>query len=251
MKFIDLSLTIAPNNSEPVAVRIDYVNHIDGALMLGESAGLTEKDFPDNIGLSIEYINLTSHTGTHIDAPAHYGPTCEGRQSKFVEDLPLEWFFSDGVVLRFDESPDLGDISLSEIQQQLQIINYRIKPLDIVLLQSGGDKSWGTPKYFTDFRGVSEEATSWLIDQGVKVIGVDTFGFDPPFGIMLERYRKTNEKKYLWPAHILGRTKEYCQIERLTNLSLIPFSYGFKVMCFPIKLKFAGAGWSRVIAQIE
>ena len=118
------------------------------------------------------------------------------------------------------------------------------------MIQTNGDQLWGKPEYFTTFRGISVEVTEWLIDQGVKVIGVDTFGFDAPFNTMLERYQISKDKKYLWPAHILGRRKEYCQIERLTNLASIPVESGFKVFCFPIKVMDCGAGWSRVVAQI-
>lgn len=250
MQLIDLSLTISSNKSEPVPVEIEYVSHAKGAELLGKSFGVTANDFPDKIGLSLEYVSLTTHTGTHIDSPAHYGPTTEGSKSKDITELPLNWFFSDAVLLRVKEDPLLGDVTLNEIIDKLNEIQYEIKPNDIVLIQTNGDKFWGKPEYFTEFRGISVEATEWLLNKGVKVIGVDTFGFDAPFHIMLNNYKNTMDKKYLWPAHILGRKKEYCQIERLTNLNLIPIEYGFKVICFPIKIANSGAGWARVVAQI-
>lgn len=250
MQIIDLSLTIEPNESEPVPIEIKYISHEEGAELLGKPIGLTRNDFPDKIGLSIEHIFLTTHTGTHIDAPLHYGPFSEGNISKNVSDLPLNWFFSDAVLLRLEDDPLLGDVMPNEIQAKLIDIGYKIKPYDIVLIQTNGDQFWRKPEYFTHFRGMSAEATEWLIDQGVKVIGVDTFGFDAPFGKMLENYKDTGNKKFLWPAHILGRKREYCQIERLTNLKSIPIEHGFKVICFPIKVARCGAGWSRAVAQV-
>jgi len=249
MQFIDLSLEIAPNQSEPVSVEIEYIDHKQGADMLGKHAGITAQDFPDGLGLSLEYIKLTTHTGTHIDAPIHYGPFSENKSAKTISELPLEWFFSDGVVIDCTKNFDVL-ISQQELETQLSIINYKIKANDIVLLKTGADKLWGTKEYFSQFRGMSREATAWLVKQGVKVIGIDTFGFDAPFSYMLEKYNDTKDQSYLWPAHMFGREKEYCQIERLAHLDKIPLSYGFKICCFPIKIHACGAGWSRVVAVI-
>jgi kynurenine formamidase len=60
-----------------------------------------------------------------------------------------------------------------------------------------------------------------------------------------------NQGAQFWEAHLLGREKEYCQIEKLTNLDQLPIPFGFKVMAFPVNLRGASAGWSRVVAMIE
>ena len=68
---------------------------------------------------------------------------------------------------------------------------------------------------------------------------------------MVNQYFMTGNNQYLWPAHFYGREKEYCHIERLSNLDKIPMDYGFKICCFPIKLKGMGAAWIRAVAIIE
>lgn len=251
MRMIDLSVTLEPSPGEPVQVAIDYVSHEEGADILGRPAGIDRHAFPDGMALSLEHVRLTSHSGTHIDAPVHYGPLCAGEPAKTIEEVPLEWFFGDGVVLDCPGGGADGPVTREELIRGLERIGYALKPRDIVLLNTGADRLWGTPEYFTDFRGVSPEATELLISQGIKVIGVDSFGFDPPFHQMLEAYRATSNPDVLWPAHMVGRHREYCQIERLTNLGQVPVKHGFKVACFPIKLSRAGAGWSRVVAMVE
>ncbi|MDB9450050.1 cyclase family protein [Dolichospermum circinale] len=250
MQFFDLSVTLEPTPSEPVPVEIDYVSHAEGADILGKPIGIDRQAFPDQMGLSLEYVRCTTHSGTHLDAPAHYGPLCAGEIAKTIEELPLEWFFRDGVLLDCSGGPANKPVSCSEIQHQLQVIAYSLKPFDIVLVRTGAERLWGKAEYFTDFRGVSREATAWLVNQGIKVIGVDSFGFDPPFHRMLEDYGYTQDSDVLWPAHLYGRKREYCQIERLTNLEKLPVCSGFTVACFPIKLRRCGAGWSRVVAII-
>jgi kynurenine formamidase len=54
-----------------------------------------------------------------------------------------------------------------------------------------------------------------------------------------------------WEAHLVGRKKEYCQIEKLCNLDQIPKPFGFKVSAFPVNIANGSAGWSRVVAIIE
>jgi kynurenine formamidase len=54
-----------------------------------------------------------------------------------------------------------------------------------------------------------------------------------------------------WESHLLGREKEYCQIERLANLDALPRPTGFTVAAFPCKLERASAAWTRVVAIFE
>jgi kynurenine formamidase len=248
MHIIDLSLTMEPTKAEPVPTEIAYVSHAEGADILGRPAGIDRSHFPDGMALSLEYVKLTSHSGTHVDAPSHYGPTCAGERARSIEELPLDWFFRDGVVLGCVGDVNDGPVTRAEIEAELARIDYRIKPFDIVLIRTGADRHWPTERYFTDFRGVTAEATAYLVEAGVKVIGIDSFGFDPPFGRMLDEYRRTGRMDALWPAHFYGRKREYCQIERLAYLDRLPRPHGFRVACFPIKIKDAGAGWSRVAA---
>ena len=57
--------------------------------------------WPDCFGLAAEVITLTTHTGTHLDAPGYYGPTEPKRRT--IDEVPLEWCFCDGVVLDFPD----------------------------------------------------------------------------------------------------------------------------------------------------
>ncbi|MBI5417709.1 cyclase family protein [Candidatus Poribacteria bacterium] len=270
--FIDLSVPI--KNSKKESITISPINHKKGALLLGlgtifiESnnnfdliknfflflAGkkkITSSDFPDEMGLAWEDFKSDTHSGTHLDAPWHFGPITEGKPSKTIDEIPLEWCYQDGVVLDMRNKEAGSYILIDDIKQQLKKINYSLKPLDIVLIMTGNDKYYNEKKYLLEQTGMSEEATLWLLDQGIKIIGIDAFGFDRPWTTMRNDYKASGDNKHLWPAHLAGRKKEYCHIEKLTNLDKIPCSHGFKIICFPIKIEKASAGWIRPVAIIE
>lgn len=249
MRVIDLSVPVEPSVGEPVPVEIDFVSHADGADILGKPAGLDRNAFPDGMAISLEHVRLTSHSGTHVDAPAHYGPVVEGKPARTIDEMPLDWFIGPGVLLDLDNGTT-DVITLPELQSTLDAIGHPLSPGEIVLINTGADKRWNTAEYFTDFRGVDRDATKFMVEAGVKVIGIDSFGFDAPFHQMLDNYQ-TQGAAALWPAHLYGREREYCQIERMTNLTAIGRSTGFTVICLPIKVAKAGAGWVRAVAVID
>jgi kynurenine formamidase len=174
-----------------------------------------------------------------------------GKPAKTIDEIPLEWCYGDGVVIDVRHRKAGEYITLDDIKKGLKKINYQLKPGNIVLIETGGDKRWRFSDYPDASPGMSGEATEWIIDQGVKVIGIDGFGFDRPFKKMAEDFKK-GVKGALWPSHHdVGRQKEYCHIEKMANLDKIPKPYGFKVACFPVKIAKAGAGWCRAVAILE
>ncbi|MED3994631.1 cyclase family protein [Peribacillus frigoritolerans] len=211
---------------------------------------LKRSSFPDNMFLSNEFLSLSVHCGTHIDAPFHFGPYCEGERAQFIHELPLEWFISDGVVLDLTHKLPNTLITEQDIKDALFLINYTLKPFDIVLIRTDFDLYWPKKDYFAKHPGMSRQATEWLISQGIKIIGIDTNGFDLPFMQMTNSYLTNKDPGNLWPSHMLGREKHYLHIERLANLRNIPVPYGFKVSCLPILIKDVGASWIRAVAII-
>lgn len=212
--------------------------------------GVTHRDFPGRHGLSLMRYEMTTHTGTHLDAPFHYGRRADGRPGRTIDEVPLDWCHGDGVLLDVRDGPAEEAVTEREVVRALDAIDHDVQPGEIVLLWTGGDGEIGRPGYFQRFRGVSGEATAYLVERGVRVIGVDSFGFDAPFLRMLEVYRRTGDPAYLWPAHVYGRDHEYCHVERLTNFGAIGPPLGFRLSCFPVKLAGADAGWTRVVAMV-
>ncbi|AEG60446.1 cyclase family protein [Desulforamulus ruminis DSM 2154] len=210
------------------------------------------KDFPHQEGLAWETIHTMTHRGTHMDAPYHFGSMCGQEKAKTIEEVPLEWCFRNGLLLDFTHKKAGEWILRQEIIEQLQKIRYEIKPLDIVLIKTGCDQYWNKPAYLTAYPGLSKDALYYLLDKGVKIIGIDSYSLDRPSFIMMEEYKeKGRNHDALWPCHFAGRDREYCHIEQLAHLDKINMPTGFKICCFPMLIEKGSAGWCRVVAIIE
>jgi len=266
VRFIDLSVPLTGVIAEPDPPKIHYVDHAQAATELAQMATrlarqangaaadstvITEKAFRDGLGLANENLNLDSHAGTHMDAPWHFGPLCENLPAKTIDLIPLDWCFGPGVLLDLRHKRPGETIQPSDLSEALLRIPYTLKPRDIVLLMTGADKHKDKNDYFSAHPGMGRDATLWLLDQGIKVIGIDGWGFDRPAGTMIKEYLHTGDRDVLLPAHMVGRDREYCHIEKMANLDLIPTPTGFWVSCFPVKIERGSAGWVRAVAFVE
>lgn len=264
-RFIDLSLELKqglgqlPLNPDPALVKlleflspkINYTDHRASVpQMLQSFPGITQADLPDGLGWSEETVTANTHAGTHFDAPYHYAPTTGGAPARTIDQIPLAWCYSAGVVLDMRHKAPGTVIGVADLQAALAKIDYTLKPFDIVLVMTGADKLWDTPAYWTNYAGAGRDATIWLADQGVKIVGTDAPGWDRPFNYAAAEFRQTGNRSVIWEGHYAGREREYCQLEKLTNLDQLP-PYGFTIACFPIKVLKAGASWVRPVAMIE
>jgi kynurenine formamidase len=205
---------------------------------------------PGGLGWANDNITLITHAGTHLDAPWHYAPTAGGRRAITIDEVPLEWCFSDGVVLDMHHKADGEAITVQDCAEELQRIDYRVKPLDIVLIMTGVDKYWGSPDYIDHGAGMTGESTKWFLQRGVKVMGIDAWGFDRPFASIRQEYEANGDASIIWEAHYAGIDEPYCHLEKLANLHLLP-PHGFKVACFPVKITGASAGWCRPVGLVN
>ncbi|HOP69780.1 MAG: cyclase family protein [Dethiobacteria bacterium] len=255
-RIIDLSVSIEndlPSDPPMMIPKIQYIDHALGResmrLFFPE---ITEKDLPQGLGWAMEMLELSTHSGTHLDAPWHYHPTMDGgdRRALTIDEVPLEWCFGSGVKLDFSHKPDGCLVTAADMKEALDKINYKLKPLDVVLVYTGASKAWGTPEYLVKGCGMGREATLWLLEQGVRVTGTDAWSWDRPLALIADEFKQTRDPSIIWEGHFAGIEKGYCHMEKLANLDQLPPT-GFTVCCFPVKIKAASAGWVRAVAILD
>lgn len=156
---------------------------------------------------------MVEHTGTHLDVPAHF---IEGGRT--VEEIPLERFWGEALVLDVSSYLSRGELRLPDLERVLG--EKDIKEGDIVLFYSGVDKLLGKPEYFTQGVFLTEEVAKFLIDKKVKGVGTDSPSIDSqPFAV-----------------HRLLLAREIIIYESLTNLRELR-SKRIIFVGFPLKLK--------------
>lgn len=211
MNIIDLTHTISP--SMPVYPDTETPIFIQGCTI--EKDGFLEKK-----------MTMYSHTGTHIDAPAHLI-----KGAKTLDNMSIDRFHGNAF-----------SVTISNLKNEYIDIHHlkpyqdKILKSDFVLLNTGWSKYWGEEKYFSNYPVLSMEAANWLSNFNLKGLGLDTISAD----IMDSQN---------FPIHKFFLEKNMIILENLKNLSALPTNH-FMFSCFPLKIKDADGSPVRAVAYI-
>jgi arylformamidase len=207
--YYDLTVTIAP---EMVGWEGDPPVELKPFAQIseGEIANVTE-------------IRMGTHTGTHMDAPRHFLDTANG-----VDTIPLDVLIGTAYVLEFRENRHITAEDLASAH-----IPPHTKRL---LLKTPNSRYWLTDPhpFHRDFVALAPSAAQWLIEKGVKLVGIDYLSIEPYDTVDYEtHYRLLNQNVVI--------------IEAL-NLSNIEIETGeYFLMALPLKLKGADGAPTRVV----
>jgi kynurenine formamidase len=261
-KLIDLTRPLVPVPEEKfppvlkplfriISPEIEYVDHHAGAEIMCKLFNCAPDQLPEGEGWAEDNISISSHLGTHVDAPWHYGSKTGTQKAKKIDEIPLEDLYCDGVVLDLSAKKGSGQgISVADLEAALSKIDYKIKPGDAVLIRTDHDKFDVLDPIRYNYPGMTRESTLWLAQQGAKIGGTDATGWDRPFHVMIADYMRTQDKKFIWDAHFACRDVEFYVVQQLVNLDKLP-PHGFKVSFFPILLVGASAAPARVVAFLD
>jgi kynurenine formamidase len=249
MKLIDLSAPIHPDPEEypePLRTEITYSDHAEGATAIETLFGVGAELLRDGEGWAVEtFTRFGTHNSTHVDAPWHYNSTIGGERAQTIDELPLDWFLAPGLVVDATDRPDGQALSAADMEER---VPRPPAERDIVLVHTGRDAYIDDADYIARGPGVTAEATRWLFERGVRMMGIDAWGWDEPLHMQAERAKQSGERGVFWAAHQCDLP--YSQIERLVNLDKLPLQ-GFEVACFPLRLVGGSAAPARVVAILR
>jgi len=254
-QIIDLSVPLKAgiaSDPEQILPQILYQNHSIGAQQMATIfLGLNPEDLPEGQGWAVEDMKISTHSGTHMDAPYHFHSVDEnGNAMPTIDEIPLDWFIGPGVKLDFRNLKDGHVVTVDEIKAELKRINHELQPGDIVLVNTSAGAKYGEDDYLNSGCGIGREGTLFLTEHGVRLVGTDAWSWDIPFSFMAKNFKETNDPSIIWEGHFAGRKVPYCQMEKMGNLDKLP-STGFQVIALPVNIYKASAGWTRPIAIID
>jgi arylformamidase len=173
-------------------------------------------------GFAEKEISLYSHTGTHVDAPAHMlvgAPTLD----------------------RFDAGYFVGRAYVVDVAGRQSVERSVVEPheaaiagCDFILLHTGWSRYWGEPGYFRGFPVLTVNATRWLAQAGLRGVGVDAISVDPVDATSFDNHLE------LFRAGLIT-------VENLTGLDAL-IGRTFLFSCLPLKLDAADGAPVRAVA---
>ncbi|MCX4966678.1 cyclase family protein [Streptomyces sp. NBC_00654] len=263
MDLIDLTRTLDPDDLERLPPEMRTLGGVlapDVTYAHPAGAGRQEfaaamacgvEDLPGGEGWGSEILNgFSSHLGTHVDAPLHYGSTCEGRPARTITDIALRELWCEAVVLDLRGRCTANTaIPVSALRDAVDEIGGAVPRNGAVLLRTGQEEFGLRDAEFFQYPGMSREGTLFLAELGAKVLGSDAAGWDLPFPVMAEAFRASGDNAVLWDGHRAGREREVFIVQQLANLAALPPT-GFRVAFFPLKLARASAAPARVVAFV-
>ncbi len=184
-----------------------------------QKANTIEKD-----GFAEVKITMYSHTGTHMDAPAHMIP-----QGTTLDSFPIEQFIGKCIIL------DFSNISEKIINvSTLKVYEEKIKEVEFLILKTGWSQYWGSEAYYKEFPALSDEAALWLTKFKLKGIGIDAISIDDMDSVTFAVHKKLMEENIL-------------VIENLTNLDEVG-EEPFTLSVLPLKTGDADGSPVRAVA---
>ena len=254
-RIVDLSVPLEADIASDPPVMLPEIDYIDHEMSAGQVMaffpGLKKEDLPGGEGWAVEQLRITTHNGTHLDAPYHYHSTMNnGERAITIDEVPLEWCFQRGVKLDFRHFDDGYVATAADVAAELERIGHDLQPLDIVVVNTAAGARYGQPDYVSTGCGMGREATLYLLERGVRVTGTDAWSWDAPFVHTAKEYERTHDASIIWEGHRAGMEIGYCHIEKLTNLETLPAT-GYEIACFPYKIKGGSAGFTRAVAIFD
>ncbi|MEE4347231.1 MAG: cyclase family protein, partial [Paracoccaceae bacterium] len=163
-RFVDISIPLEAGVASDPPIMLPQIDYLDHKQTAGQIAGffpgLTVDDLPGGDGWAVEVLHVSSHNGTHLDAPYHHHSTMDGgKRAITIDEVPLEWCMNPGVKLDFRHLPDGYLVSAAEVEAELKRIGHDLQPLDIVVVNTSAGAKYGQADYVDSGCGMGREAT--------------------------------------------------------------------------------------------
>ena len=179
-------------------------------------------------GYNLELLFLSSHTGTHLDAPYHFA-----KNGIKIHQIPISRLIGEGILIKIKKSKDQSITKQDLINFEKK--NGKIPNFSSIIFFTNWQKNLNKKFYFTNNPGLSKSAISYLVSKKINLIGIDS----PSIDLGIDK---------LFSAHKILATNNVLIVENLSNLEKIP-TLRFNFIILPLKLKDATGSPVRAVAN--
>ncbi|MGH9052945.1 MAG: cyclase family protein [Acidimicrobiia bacterium] len=212
-----------------------YPGHLKTVIFQHATHAETAPRFEGGFSFQTMGFMMNDNGPTHVDSFSHLDPD---PAAPTIDQMPLEVFYGEALCLDLSHMEPRSYIEAEDLDRAVQRSGLEVRQGDIVLLYTATyDRHHGTPDYLTEFPGLGESGSMWMVERGVKAFGVDSSTPDNP----LSR---------TYPCHMMCREHRITHYENLANLGLVA-GRRFTFIGFPLKIRGGHGGPTRAVALLE
>lgn len=186
----------------------------------------TAKDL-DIDGWNATNLHLYSHSGTHMDAPLHFGVN-----SSTIDQIESKRFISEAWIVDLTHLGNKASINVEDMSP----IADKIKKGQSLILKTGWSKKVNTPAYRNELPRISRKLAEWIGEKQINILAVE-----PP------SVADVNNLEEVTQIHTILMRNNIVIVEGLTNLDMLSKEKVI-LMAFPIKVKNGDGAPARVLA---
>lgn len=195
----------------------------------------TRERFDGGFSFQTTGLMVNDNGPTHVDSFSHLDPDPDAES---IERMPLELFYGPALCIDVSDVAPQTDIDAEHLEAAVERGGSALQRGDILLLHTGTyAKHYGTSAYLTDFPGLGESGSEWIVRRGVKTFGVDSPTPDNPVS-------------RTYPCHMMCRREHITHYENLANLDQV-IGRRFTFAGFPLRIRGAHGGPTRAVAIVE
>lgn len=212
-----------------------YPGHLKTVIFQHSTHEETRPRFEGGFSFQTMGILLNDNGPTHVDSFSHFDPRPEALT---IDQMPLELFYGDAICIDVSDKEPRTDIEAEDLDKALERSGLELRIGDILLLYTAtSNRYFGKLEYLTQFPGLGEGGSMWLVEKGVKTFGIDTSTPDNPVS-------------RTYPCHMMCRKHGITHYENLANLDQVA-GKRFTFVGFPLRIRGGHGGPTRAVALLE
>lgn len=212
-----------------------YPGHLKTVIWEHHTHEETRKNFEGGFSYQSRGLLMSDHGPTHVDALSHLDPRPEAPS---IDKMSLDLFYGPALCFDVSHKEPQTYITADDLDTAAKASSVPVQRGDILLLYTGTyNRFHGTKEYLSQYPGLDESGSNWLVEQGIKTFGVDSPSPDNPIS-------------RTYPCHMMCRKYGITHYENLAQLDHL-VDKRFTFIGFPLRVRNGTGSPVRAVAMLD